>query len=76
MSKNGAVRQDFAQLRKGKTNEIVAQDIGFGNKETYRQAKYIADNANNEMIKSLDEGGIETWKQYQNQKLKGYQIVS
>jgi hypothetical protein len=40
--------QNFAE-RMGESNEIVADQTGFGNKETYRQAKYIADNAVQEL---------------------------
>ena len=60
----------------GQARDIVAEKSGFGSGKNFEKAKYISDNADDEMIKSLDEGGIETWKQYQNQKLKGYQIVS
>ncbi|OMF75039.1 hypothetical protein BK143_01255 [Paenibacillus peoriae] len=40
--------QNFAQHETGKSSKIVADQTGFGNKETYRQAKYIADNADSE----------------------------
>lgn len=58
------------------SDDAVANKSGFGSRDTFNKAKYISENASEEIIKSLDEGGIETWKQYQNQKLKGYQIVS
>jgi ParB family chromosome partitioning protein len=63
------------QGEQGKTRDIVASKSGFGSGKNFEKAKYISDNADDEMIKSLDEGGIETWKQYQSQKLKGYQTV-
>jgi len=37
------------------SNQKVAEEVGFGNKETYRQAKYISENADEEMIQQLDE---------------------
>ncbi|WP_132250711.1 hypothetical protein [Natranaerovirga pectinivora] len=42
MSKGGQGLQNFANLN---TNHQVANDVGFGNKETYRQAEYIYNNA-------------------------------
>ncbi len=37
-----AAGQNFVQQdEQGKTNQIVAEATGFGNKETYRQAKFI-----------------------------------
>lgn len=60
--------QNFAQCEQGKSSEIVANKSGFGNKETYRQAKYISDNADDEMIKSLDEGKLSINKAYNQLK--------
>lgn len=54
--------QDFAP--QGKTNQKVAQEVGFGNKETYRQAKYISENADEEIIKKLDDGQLSINKAY------------
>ena len=42
----------------GETAEIVARETGFGSKDTYRKAKYISDNADEETIRSLDEGSL------------------
>lgn len=61
MSKGGQGLQEFANLN---TNEIVADIAGFGNKETYRQAKFVANNANDEMIANLDEKTISINKAY------------
>ncbi|AOY76892.1 hypothetical protein [Clostridium formicaceticum] len=44
--------QDF--VPRGKTDDAVANEVGFGNRETYRQAKFIAENADEEMIKQLE----------------------
>ncbi|MGM1019986.1 MAG: hypothetical protein ACQEXV_05465 [Bacillota bacterium] len=52
MLKQNADTQNFVE-RAGESNHIVADQTGFGKKETYRQAKYIADNADPETI---DEG--------------------
>ncbi|MCP5158800.1 MAG: hypothetical protein H6975_05180 [Gammaproteobacteria bacterium] len=42
----GELVQNFAQVESGqKTIEIAAQKAGFGNKETYRQAKTVVDHA-------------------------------
>jgi len=45
-------------------NKETALESGFGNKETYRQAKYITDNASEEMIKDLDDGKLSVNKAY------------
>jgi ParB family chromosome partitioning protein len=42
-------------LQRVDSNKQVAEEVGFGNKETYRQAKYISENADEEMIQQLDE---------------------
>jgi hypothetical protein len=61
--------QNFAEA-KGETNQIVADASGFGNKETYRQAKYIADHADDELIRQLDEKTISIHAAYQQLKKK------
>lgn len=38
-----AATQNFAE--QGESAAIVASETGFGNKETYRQAKFVADHA-------------------------------
>lgn len=50
------ITQNFAEGSKGESSNIVANESGFGNKETYRQAKYISENASEELIKQLDLG--------------------
>ena len=42
----------------------VAQEVGFGSKDTYRQAKYISENADEETIKKLDDGQLSINKAY------------
>lgn len=50
------------------TNETVADKSGFGGKETFRKAKFIAENADEELIKDLDEKAISINKAYQKLK--------
>lgn len=50
------------------SNKQVAKDVGFGNKETYRQAKYIYENGNEDLIKQLDEGQLSINKAYNTLK--------
>ena len=37
-------------------NKTIAQEVGFGNKETYRQAKFIYENADDDTLDDLDKG--------------------
>lgn len=53
----------------GRADSKVAEEGGFGNKETYRQAKYISENADEEMIKALDDGKLSINKAYVALKL-------
>lgn len=63
-------RQNFAQGETGRTSEKVSAAVGFGNKETYRQAKFITDNADYELIKALDDGKLSINGAYQQLKTK------
>lgn len=59
--------QNFAEVKKGETAQIVAEQLGIGNKETYRQEKYIVDNADSltpEDFADWDEGKLSTNKAY------------
>ena len=59
--------QNFAEVKKGETAQIVAEKLGIGNKETYRQEKYIVDNADSltpEDFADWDEGRLSTNKAY------------
>ncbi|WP_162267602.1 ParB N-terminal domain-containing protein, partial [Clostridium botulinum] len=51
-------------LSKVDSNKQVAKDTGFGSKETYRQAKYIYENGNNELIQQLDDEQLSINKAY------------
>lgn len=57
-------------LERVNTNKQVAEEIGFGNKETYRQAKYISENADEDTIKQLDDGQLSVNKAYTQLKEK------
>lgn len=48
----------------GETDEIVANKLGIGSKDTYRKEKYIADNANEDILKAWNEEKISTHKAY------------
>lgn len=50
------------------TNKQVAEDIGLGSKETYRQAQYIYNNAPEDMIKDLDDEKLSINKAYNTLK--------
>lgn len=57
-------------LERVDSNKQVAEEVGFGNKETYRQAKYISENASEEMIQQLDEGQLSINAAYKKLYLK------
>lgn len=51
--------QDFAPSHDGrKTREIVAEKAGFGNAETYRQAKAVVNCGVDELVKAMDAGDV------------------
>lgn len=50
------------------SNKQTALDSGFGNKETYRQAKYISEHATEDMIKELDAGKLSINKAFTSLK--------
>jgi len=58
--------QNFAEG--GETREKVADRAGFGNRETYRKAKYIIENADEELINELDEEEISIHSAYKKLK--------
>ena len=60
--------QNFARRENKKTREKVAEKVGLGSGETYRKAKYIANNADKELINKLDKEQISIHGAYQNLK--------
>ena len=60
LPKNQAVdiSQNFGELFGKKNYEIAAEKAGFGNKDTYRQAKTVVQNASPELVEAMDNGSI------------------
>lgn len=55
----GEIVQNFAQFESGqKTIEVAAEKAGFGNKETYRQAKTVVETAAPELVEAMDSGAV------------------
>lgn len=50
--------QKIAPLPTGKTRDIAAQKAGFGNHETFRQAKHVTEKAEPELVEAMDSGVI------------------
>ena len=61
---NPQLRQKSDKAENIRTDEIVAKETGFGSRDTYNKAKYIADNATEDMIKDLDDGKLSINKAY------------
>ncbi|MCL6599529.1 MAG: ParB N-terminal domain-containing protein [Alicyclobacillus macrosporangiidus] len=53
-----------------KTRDVVAEQAGFGSGRTYEKAKFIADHADAETIRQLDEGEISIHRAYEETKRK------
>ena len=52
------IPQNFAEFSGKETLEIAAEKSGFGNKETYRQAKSVAHHATPELAQAMDQGHV------------------
>lgn len=50
--------------KEGKTRDIVAEKIGIGSGRQYEKEKYIAENADKEILEQWDKGNISTHKAY------------
>lgn len=60
-----AAKENFpGQVNSGQTRDIVASKSGFGSGKNFQKAKYIVENASEEVIKSLDEGKLSINKAY------------
>lgn len=58
--------QIFGEVKPGqKTYEYAAEKAGFGNPETYRQAKHVVDNAPQAIVDKMDQGSLSINKSYQ-----------
>lgn len=71
MAKGGQGRQISDTLR---TDDTVAQEVGLGSRDTFRKAEYIYQNADEEMIKQLDEGNLSINKAYITLKERAKQL--
>ena len=54
----------FPEAEKGNTRDIVADKSGFGSGKQFEKAKYIDENASEDMIKDLDDGKLSVNKAY------------
>ena len=54
-------RENFPQ---GRTRDLVAEKLGIGSGKQYEKEKYIADNADGEILKAWNEEKISTHKAY------------
>jgi len=52
------IPQNFAEISGKETIELAAEKSGFGNKETYRQAKTVAHHAAPELAQAMDQGRV------------------
>lgn len=50
--------QNFAEVAGKETIEVAAGKAGFGNKETYRQAKTVVESATPELVTAVDQGKV------------------
>lgn len=50
--------QNFAELSGNESRQIAAEKAGFGNPETYRQARTVTDEAIPELVEAMDKGDI------------------
>ncbi|WP_051663460.1 ParB N-terminal domain-containing protein [Alicyclobacillus macrosporangiidus] len=64
------VQEKLPEGLSGQTRDIVAGQAGFGSGRTYEKAKFIADHADAETIRKLDEGEISIHRAYEETKRK------
>ncbi|OYW54115.1 MAG: hypothetical protein B7Y80_13665 [Hyphomicrobium sp. 32-62-53] len=50
--------QNIAQLNGQKTRDVAAEKAGFGNRETYSQAKKVDASGAPELVAAMDEGKV------------------
>ena len=48
--------QNFAEVAGKETRQVAAEKAGFGNAETYRQAKTVTEKAAPELVEAVDQG--------------------
>ena len=54
----GELGENFHEALQGRTAEIAAGKAGFGNENTYRQAKTVVENAAPELVEAMDSGAV------------------
>jgi ParB family chromosome partitioning protein len=59
------MKNPMETVPQGTTRDIVASAVGFGSGRNYDKAKYISENADEETIRSLDEGKLSINAAYQ-----------
>lgn len=62
--------ENFPEAKRGETRDIVAKESGFGSGKQYEKAKFVADNASEEVIKKLNEEKMSIHKAYIETKEK------
>lgn len=56
--RGGTNPQNFGELRGRESAEVAAEKAGFGNPETYRQAKAVTKRGTAELVKAMDAGDL------------------
>jgi ParB family chromosome partitioning protein len=54
---NPSIRQKFDELN-GRTDDFVAEKAGFGNRQSFRQAKKVVENGTPRLIQAMDRGRV------------------
>ncbi len=52
------ISENFNEFPQGRTAEIAATKAGFGNENTYRQAKAVTEHATPELAEAMDQGKV------------------
>ena len=61
--------QKFAQATEGqKTSDFAAKRAGFGNRETFRQAEAVVEQAEPELVEAMDKGKVSIFSAYKAAK--------
>lgn len=62
-------KEESGNFDRIRTGEIVAKESGFGSRETYRQAKFVAENdVDGQIMKEVDEGTMSIHAAYKKLK--------
>jgi ParB family chromosome partitioning protein len=67
-------KEIFPDGEQGQVRDIVADKSGIGSGKQYEKAKFISDNADDEMIRQLDEGKLSINRAYQTLKQQNEQL--